>query len=159
MRHLGCFIHANSLPIGTFASTCSGQVPLSTWAAQSSATLAATALHNVFTCLWHRWYSVESLATRYQLSTFQPKSVDGGISGFAFVGLSPDEGLTMGSFNVSMQSIWRGRQCFERLTFVKQLHSGFICLCHVLNPVQLTDELFCIVNLGRCEVSFSEVLK
>ena len=27
--------------------------------------------------------SVESLATRYPLSTFQPKSVDGGISGLA----------------------------------------------------------------------------
>ena len=103
--------------------------------------------------------SVESLATRYPLPTFQPKLVDGGISGLALSDWPTDEGLIMGSFNVSMQSIWSGRHYLERLTLVKQLHSGVICLCHVLNMVQLTDELFSIVNLGGCGVSFSEVLK
>ena len=34
-----------------------------------------------------------------------------------------------------------------------------VYLCQVINPVQLTDEFFCILNLGRCEVSFSKVLK
>ena len=52
---IGCFIRGNSLPIRTFASTCGGQVPLLPWAAQGSATLAATVLHNVFTCSWYRW--------------------------------------------------------------------------------------------------------
>ena len=52
---IGCFIPGNSLPIRTFASTCGCQVPLLPWAAQDSATLAATVLHNVFTCSWYIW--------------------------------------------------------------------------------------------------------
>ena len=44
---IGGFIRGNSLPNRTF---CGGQVPLLPWAAQGSANLAATVLHNVFTC-------------------------------------------------------------------------------------------------------------
>ena len=75
---------------------------------------------------------VESLATRYPLSTFQPKSVDGGFSGLALsdcLQARSDSGLfqCVHAKHLKWEAVPRAPY------IVKQLHSGFICLCHLLN--------------------------
>ena len=64
MRHLGCFIHANCLPIGTFASTCPVRFPFR----QEQLKVVQPLLQLHWTMSLHACGtggSVESLATRY----------------------------------------------------------------------------------------------
>ncbi len=154
MRRLGCFIRGNSLPIRTSASTCWGWVSVEVRFPfrQGSATLATGQ------CIYMFLVQVVALIVWQQGVHFllsNQNMLMGWYLRFVLVALSPDQVLILGSCNMSMQTICSRRQCLERLPLVEKLHTGFIYLCKVLNQVQLTDELFCILNLGRSEISLS----